>query len=321
MKTSEEREHPVVVSIRCATYNHVNYIRKCLEGFVMQQTTFPFEAIVHDDASTDGTTEILREFADKYPNIIKPVIEKENLWSRQDGSLTKKLNENLRGKYIALCDGDDYWTDPYKLQKQVDFLESHMEFSLVHTSFGYIDKEGNDIPVPEIPLYKTLKMNIRDGYVWHKHLVHSTFILFSTVMYRTGLMEMEENRADHGMFMCCARQGKVYYIDNETTKYRITQLSVMRNSQSIVSLAIRNDIFRQLYYYTSNKYKTLPYYRYNIKARVAVAEGILSSIAYFKELTVQGKKGKICSILFRCPLNLLFLPLGFISKVIRRVNS
>ena len=94
----------------------------------MQKTNFRFEAIVHDDASTDGTAAIIKEYADKYPNIIKPILETENQYSKHDGSLARIIQKHMRGKYIAMCEGDDYWTDPLKLQKQVDFLESHSEY-------------------------------------------------------------------------------------------------------------------------------------------------------------------------------------------------
>ena len=119
-----------MVSIRCITYNHAPYIRQCLEGFVMQKTNFRFQAVVHDDASTDGTTEIVREYAEKYPDIIVPMYEEENRWSKHDGTLLTCMLPYLKGKYIAECEGDDYWTDPLKLQKQVDFMESHEDYSI-----------------------------------------------------------------------------------------------------------------------------------------------------------------------------------------------
>lgn len=114
-----------LVSIRCLVYNHAPYLRQCLDGFVMQKTNFPFEAIVHDDASTDCSAEIIREYAEKYPDIIKPIFEAENQYSKHDGSIRRIMDAHLRGKYVAMCEGDDYWTDPLKLQKQVDYLESH----------------------------------------------------------------------------------------------------------------------------------------------------------------------------------------------------
>ena len=123
----EVNTSPLMVTIRCVTYNHEPYIRECLEGFVMQKTNFRFEAIVHDDASTDGTANIIREYAEKYPDIIKPIFETENQYSKRDGSLRRIMNSHMKGKYIAMCEGDDCWIDPYKLQKQVDYLESHPE--------------------------------------------------------------------------------------------------------------------------------------------------------------------------------------------------
>ena len=103
-----------LLAIRCLTYNHEPYIRQCLEGFVMQKTDFSFIAIVHDDASTDNTADIIREYAEKYPDIIKPIYETENQYSKHDGSLGRIMNaaipENV--KYVAMCEGDDYWIDP-----------------------------------------------------------------------------------------------------------------------------------------------------------------------------------------------------------------
>ena len=126
-------ESPLIVSIKCLVYNHEPYLRQCLNGFVMQKTNFRFEAIVHDDASTDKSADIIREYAEKYPDIIKPVYETENQYSKHDGSLSRIMNSHLRGKYVAMCEGDDYWTDPLKLQKQVDFLEAHPDYGMVHS--------------------------------------------------------------------------------------------------------------------------------------------------------------------------------------------
>lgn len=123
---------PLVV-IKCLVYNHEPYLRECLNGFVMQQTNFPFVAIVHDDASTDKSADIIREYAVKYPNIIKPIYETENQYSKGDGSLGRIMDatiETIGAKYIAMCEGDDYWTDPHKLQKQVDYLEAHPNCAL-----------------------------------------------------------------------------------------------------------------------------------------------------------------------------------------------
>lgn len=134
-------QEPIIVSIRCTAYNHEKYIRDCLEGFIMQKTNFRFEAIVHDDASTDRTADIIREYATKYPDIIKPIYETENQYSKKDGTLTQILDKACTGKYIAMCEGDDYWIDPLKLQKQVDFLESHPNCSAVTTNKKILAKD------------------------------------------------------------------------------------------------------------------------------------------------------------------------------------
>ncbi len=127
-----------LLTIRCLVYNHEPYLRQCLDGFVMQKTNFPFEAIVHDDASTDGSAAIIREYAEKYPDIIKPIFETENQHSKHDGSITRIIGAAIHPntKYIAICEGDDYWTDSNKLQIQVDFLENHPDF--VMTSHDYV---------------------------------------------------------------------------------------------------------------------------------------------------------------------------------------
>ena len=124
----------VEVSVVCNAYNHEKYIRSALEGFVMQKTSFPFEVLVHDDASTDHTAEIIREYEIKYPDIIKPIYSTENQYSKNDGSLDRIQYGRVQGKYIALCEGDDYWMDPLKLQKQYDLLEKHPEIDMCATA-------------------------------------------------------------------------------------------------------------------------------------------------------------------------------------------
>lgn len=119
---SMETECPVV-TIYCLTYNHENYIRDCLEGFVRQKTEFPFEVIIHDDASTDRTAEIVREYAEKYPHIIRPIYQTENQFSLDIDPVKAHVFPRVRGKYVAICEGDDYWTDDEKLQKQISRME------------------------------------------------------------------------------------------------------------------------------------------------------------------------------------------------------
>lgn len=119
----------IVVSVFCLAYNHEKYIRGALEGFVSQKTNFAFEVLVHDDASTDHTAEIIREYAEKYPHIIKPILQTENQYSKGVRILRELLLPQAKGKYFAWCEGDDCWIDDRKLQMQVDFLEAHPDYS------------------------------------------------------------------------------------------------------------------------------------------------------------------------------------------------
>src|SRR5690554_3523732 len=100
-----------IVSIQCITYNHENYIRDAIEGFLMQKTTFPVEVLIHDDASNDSTSDIIRVYESRFPNLIKPIYQTENQYSKKRGLISKIQNDRSKGKYIAKCEGDDYWID------------------------------------------------------------------------------------------------------------------------------------------------------------------------------------------------------------------
>jgi glycosyltransferase involved in cell wall biosynthesis len=120
------------VSIINNTFNHEKFIRDAIDGFLMQQTNFKVEILIHDDASNDNTQSIVREYEDKYPSLIFPIYQSINQYSKGIKPSRNYQFPRSRGKYIALCEGDDYWTDPLKLQKQVDCLENHPDFSICH---------------------------------------------------------------------------------------------------------------------------------------------------------------------------------------------
>ena len=126
----------IMASINCVTFNHANYIRTALDSFLMQKTDFAFEILVHDDASTDGTSSIIREYAARYPDQVKPLIQTENQYSQGIDNISGAFNfPRARGKYIFMCDGDDYFLSPDKLQKQVDYMEAHPDCTLcIHSA-------------------------------------------------------------------------------------------------------------------------------------------------------------------------------------------
>lgn len=130
-------EQNVEVSIICVTYNHKKYIHQCLDNMLNQKTNFKYEIIVHDDASTDGTTEIVKEYAEQYPNIVKLILQKKNQYSCGKW-ITELALPKAKGKYLAFCDGDDYWCDESKLQKQFDYMEAHGDCSICfHNTYTY----------------------------------------------------------------------------------------------------------------------------------------------------------------------------------------
>ncbi len=140
------QESSCMVSILCTAYNHSAYIAQTLESFLMQETNFPFEILVSDDASTDDTADIIRRYEEQNPDVVRPVYLKENLYSQGRNLYAEVLFPRVRGKYICICEGDDYWIDPTKLQRQVDFLEAHPDYSAcVHnTVLHYCDGSQPD---------------------------------------------------------------------------------------------------------------------------------------------------------------------------------
>lgn len=128
------KKNNIEVSIVCNTYNHEKYIREALEGFLKQKTNFKFEVLIHDDASTDHTAEIIKEFEERYPEVIRPIYQSENQYSKGINVTTTFQYPRAKGKYIAFCEGDDFWTDKRKLQKQYELMEKYPEVNMsAHT--------------------------------------------------------------------------------------------------------------------------------------------------------------------------------------------
>ncbi len=166
----------LLVSICSTTYNHETFIEKALDGFLMQETSFPFEIIVRDDCSTDRTAQIIKQYAKKYPRIIKTIFEKKNMYSNGMRRPMKVAHKKAMGKYIATCEGDDFWTDIFKLQKQIDFLECNPQYSISYHDVNIIDKEG-------LITSKTYSSEIKD-YSSDEMLTGDALILTSTAVYR-----------------------------------------------------------------------------------------------------------------------------------------
>jgi len=213
-----------LVSINCITYNHEKFIRQTLDGFIMQQTDFPFEVIIHDDVSTDHTTDIIREYEEKYPDIIKPIYQTENQFSKGIAMIPTFTYPQSKGKYVATCEGDDYWTDPLKLQKQVDFLDTHPECSICFHPVKKIYDDGSKpdefFPSSEYRFYKAV-LSLDD-------LVQRGFMATNSVMYRRMLDTKELLNdfpknilfGDWWLHILHAEKGLIGYIDEIMGVYR-----------------------------------------------------------------------------------------------------
>lgn len=241
--------HPLV-SISCITYNHAPYIRECLDGLTMQKTNFAFEVLIHDDASTDGTEEIIREYEAKYPNIIKPLYEKENQWVKgRRGSAVFNF-PRARGKYIAMCEGDDYWTDPLKLQKQVDFLEENTDCSLCfHASKSIRNNDPNDYMLhrpKEIP--KDNKFEMKDAILGGGRFMATNSMCFLR-NYVLDLPEWVQKApvGDAPLMLLLASKGRIGYIDDVMSVYRVM------SSSTSWSASMQDRFVRKTHHYATLK--------------------------------------------------------------------
>ena len=220
--------YPVMVSVLCTAYNHEQYLRDCLDGFVSQKTDFPFEVLVNDDCSTDKTAEILREYAAKYPAIIRPFYQEKNLFSQVNmtGLFAKVFYPNAKGKYIALCEGDDLWCDETKLQRQVDFLEAHPEYTAcVHnTTLHFCTDNSADRPLIESHGDKDVDFAT---VIWGTSQAFHTSSILARREYIVEPPDFQYVAAAHGFTdyaidLWLTMNGKVRFIDRPMSVYRIS---------------------------------------------------------------------------------------------------
>ena len=236
MDTTKSNE--ILVSIHCITYNQKDYIRQCLDGFVMQKTNFKFVAYVGDDCSTDGTTEIVKEYEKKYPNIIKGIYQSQNTKATKNYF---DVANACKSKYVALCEGDDYWIDENKLQKQVDFLESHPDYTICFhpAKVVYEDFEFKK-PSGIFPPRHTIRILKKQATL--SYLLRDEFIATSSVMYRwqfndKSLQEGYPNdivSGDWFLDIFHAKQGKIKILPDIMSVYR-------RNPGGVWSDSIANE--------------------------------------------------------------------------------
>lgn len=230
-----------LVSVAIQTYNHGKYIRQCLESILTQKTNFDFEILLGEDASKDGTRGICIEYADKYPKKIRLFLHHRENNISIGGSPTGRFNflYNLfsaQGKYIAICEGDDYWTDPYKLQKQVDFLEGNEDFS-----FCFHDAKVIGLNIEEPSYVKQNKTVFTTEDLFGRHFVPTASIVFrNNIKFPDWITKVTSG--DFSLMLNLSKKGKFKYIDEVMSVYRkheggVTQANFFQGVNKVYNLA------------------------------------------------------------------------------------
>lgn len=245
-------EQPILVAIHCLVYNHEPYLRDCFEGFIKQKTNFRFAAIVHDDCSTDESASIIHEYAEKFPDIIKPIYETDNQYKKGGFGLINVIMGNAidatEAKYVALCEGDDYWTDPYKLQKQIDILEADETLMACCTDCSVVDNHGVVIKEKRGGVVKddiAGQYNLRDFF-----RDNHQYPTLSVVYRNTHAKEVREKHAhtanaflgDWTMWICLMIYGDMYFLNEVTCAYRINPTSVTHTVNRVERAKANRDI-------------------------------------------------------------------------------
>ncbi|MGV8963848.1 MAG: glycosyltransferase [Candidatus Saccharimonadaceae bacterium] len=231
-----------IVSIVCTAFNQKDFIKDTLEGFLIQQTTFPIEIIIHDDASTDGTTIIIKNYEAKYPYIIKPIYQNENQYSKKVDISKEFIFPQVRGKYIAICEGDDYWIDPLKLQKQVDFLEENNDYGLVYTDINRINQHGDLIDKNFLS---------KDGSYFcesfEDYLIYAPFRAPCTWVFRKSLYYENSKKymvGDLLTLLDIAASSKIHFLSDITANYRVLSESASHFTNLKHTYAFMKDIYK-----------------------------------------------------------------------------
>lgn len=255
----------IIVSVSCLAYNHEPYIRRCLDGILMQQTNFKFEILIHDDASRDSTAEIVAEYANRYSDIIKPIYQTENQYSKRI-SISATYNwSRAKGKYIAMCEGDDYWTDPLKLQKQVDFLETNPEYSLV--AGGFVRKNViSDETETVIHTVNDITEEINGGFDitierWQKKWLVKTL----TLLYRRDALDIDDflkyqYKRDVHLIYLLLRSGRGFYMKEVLGVYHMHPGGIYGMADVRNKMKTRYLLYHELYTHHPEHFKFKMFY-------------------------------------------------------------
>ncbi|WP_207533046.1 glycosyltransferase family 2 protein [Desertivirga arenae] len=218
----KDDQNQITLSVCCITYNHEKYIAECIESLVEQKTTFNYEVVIGEDCSTDNTRQIIQSYCEKYPDKIKLITSNKNV-----GAVNNQVRvlKALKGKYIAMCDGDDFWTDPDKLQKQVDFLESNTDVVICCTYSRVIDDDDNLVYEPSGN--RPFEYNYQDLLEGKREETRiSSAVIRNTTIFRQ-MLENDWYYKSYGtdvlikLYMTGHTGGKIYVIPEITSCYRL----------------------------------------------------------------------------------------------------
>jgi len=210
----------VKVSIHCLCYNHEKFIVEALDGMVNQKTNFAYEIIVHEDASTDRSAEIVKEYEQKYPELIKVIYQEKNQYSQNIDAFRTHMFPVSRGKYIAICDGDDFWCCEDKLQLQYDFLEAHPDTFMVACNSERIRTDGSKIN-NVVEVQGSRYIPVEELIFKNKSVPQQSSLMFRREFYEVEQPEwFYKTVMDNRFRLFSACLGKVYYIDRVMAKYR-----------------------------------------------------------------------------------------------------
>ena len=251
---------PPQVSVCVQTYQHKDFIRKCLDNIISQQTDFAFEIVLGEDCSTDGTREICVDYAERYPHLIRLFLHDRKNVIYINGRATGRYNlinglTSARGKYIAICEGDDYWNDNTKLQRQFDFLENNPDFILCFHNAKIVDAQGKLVAESKLRTIHKQSQN-------QDSLVTGAFIPTLTCMFRNrGLDQLPEDfrkvtNADTFLFSWLGQQGSAAYLPEiNDAMYRVHSGGLWSNRDNISQLDANRQTLQTLYQHIDDAWK------------------------------------------------------------------
>lgn len=278
------------ISICCITYNHENYIADALDSFLLQKTDFPFEIIIRDDASTDNTAEIIKTYEKKFPNIIKPIYETINGFSRGIRPLPATF-EYAKGEYIAVCEGDDMWNDPLKLQKQIDFLDANQEYVITYHNIVGLNEEG-EFPVDMGGALRDLEA---------RELQQCTPIYTLTTCFRNIFAEYPKEHycsrlGDLFLWSMLGNHGKGKFLaDIKPAKYRIHDGGIFskKSKKEKYEMALITDMSLFAYYERTKNKNLMIYFKYKMIDDWILSESQTSLLKYLYHYRKNRLKNKL----------------------------